>query len=74
MPIVMASKLAEMRRGGVGKKEFNLDPDPLGTHSKKERTKSKKEIITATGSAVIFHRPVKNMEFQYTCRVTTRMI
>lgn len=44
----MASKMAEMRRG-VGKEDFILDPDLLGTHSKKKRTTSKMEIIIING-------------------------
>lgn len=38
----------------MGKKEFILDPDPVGTYSKKNRTKSKTEIITSNGSASSF--------------------
>lgn len=57
MPSVIASKTAEMRRGGLGKKEFIRDPNPVGAHSEKKRTKSKREKTISTGSAVIIHRP-----------------
>lgn len=42
MPSVIASKMAEMRRGGLGKKEFIRDPNPVGAHSEK-KTKSKRD-------------------------------
>lgn len=44
----MASRMAEMRRE-VGEKEFTLDPDPVGAHSKKKRTTSEMEIIIISG-------------------------
>lgn len=51
--------MVEMRgRGGVGKKEFILDPDSVGTHSKKKRTTNKMQIILSTGSALATGRPV----------------
>lgn len=51
-----------------------LDPDPVGTHSKKKRNKGKMETAVTTSSTFVIHiQGPKTMESQYAHRVTLRI-